>query len=104
MGRDQLATNLEGAVSLEESDGPFSQTVLDMLGQLAGPGVGVHEGRVGLHQQLVQGDHPVLEDLPHPVLGLVLPQISREPDVAAELEIFLRLLPVTSEAVDDAGR
>ena len=74
-----------------------------MLRQLAGPGVGVHEGRVGLHQQLVQGDHPVLEDLPHPVLGLVLPQIPRQPDVAAELEILLSLLPVASEAVDNTG-
>lgn len=75
-----------------------------MLWELAGSGVGVHEGGVRLDQQLVQGDDAVLQDLPHPVLGLVLPQISRETDVAAELEILLRLLPVTSEAVDDAGR
>ena len=32
-----------------------------------------------------------------------LPQVAREPDVAAQLEILLCLLPVTSEAVDDAG-
>ena len=95
--------DLEGTVSLEERDRSLSEAVLDMLRQLAGPGVWVHEGRVGLHQQLVQGDHPVLEDLPHPVLGLVFPQIPRQPDVAAELEILLSLLPVASEAVDNTG-
>ena len=89
---------------MEEGDRLLCEAVLDMLGQLAGPGVGVHEGGVCLDQQLVQGYDAVLQDLPHSVLGLVLPQISRETDVAAELEILLRLLPVTSEAVDDAGR
>ena len=74
-----------------------------MLGQLASPGVGVHEGGVSLHQQLVQGDHAVLQDLPHPILRLVFPQVAREPDIAAELEILLCLLPVTGEAVNDAG-
>ena len=64
---------LEGTISLKEGDWFLCEAVLDMLGQLASPGVGVHEGGVSLHQQLVQGDHAVLQDLPHPILGLVFP-------------------------------
>ena len=76
---------LESAISLEKGDGSLCETILDMLGQLAGPGVGVHEGGVGLHQQLVQGDDAVLQDLPHPVLRLVLPQVTRETNVTTQL-------------------
>ena len=51
------------------------EAVLDVLWQLGRPRVGVHEGRVRLHQQPVQRDHVVLKNLPHAVLGLVLPQV-----------------------------
>ena len=36
------------------------ETVFDVLRQLAGPGVRIHEGGVCLHQKAVQGDHVVL--------------------------------------------
>ena len=75
-----------------------------MLGQLAGARVGVHEGRVRLHEQLVQGYDALLQDLPHPVLRLVLPEVSGQSDVAAELEVAQRLLPRPREAVDHARR
>ena len=75
-----------------------------MLWQLGRPRVGVHEGRVRLHEQLVQGYDALLQDLPHPVLRLVLPEVAGQPDVAAELEVAQRLLPRPREAVDHARR
>ena len=89
---------------MEESDGPLRETILDMLWQLTGPGVGIHERSICLNQKFVQGNDPVLQDLPHPVLRLVLPEVTGEPDIAAQLQILLCLLSGPSEAVNHAGR
>ena len=75
-----------------------------MLWQLTGPGVGIHERRICFNEKFVQGNDPVLQDLPHPVLRLVLPEVAGQPDVAPELEVAQRLLPRPREAVDHARR
>ena len=97
-------THLEGAVSLEESDGSLSEAILDMLRQFAGSGVWIHEWSVCFHQKFIQGNDPVLQDLPDPVLRLVLPEVSSETDIAAKLQVFLSLFSGPSEAVNHAGR
>ena len=97
-------THLEGAVSLEESDGSLSEAILDMLRQFAGSGVWIHEWSVCFHQKFIQGNDPVLQYFPHSVLRLVLPEVSSETDIAAKLQVFLSLFSGPSEAVDDARR
>jgi hypothetical protein len=73
--RAQNLASLKCAVALQEDLRLFRQRLLDVLRQLGGPCVWVHEGRVGLHHEAVEGNHPVLEDLADAVLRLVLPEV-----------------------------
>jgi len=93
--------SLKGAISLKESDGSLSEAILDMLWKFRCSCVRVHEGSVGFHQELVQRDHPLLQDSAYSIFRLVLPQVASQPNVAAELEVFDGLLTVPGEAVNN---
>lgn len=63
---------LEGTVAVQIQQRPLRKPRLDVLGQLRGAGVRVHEGRIGFHQQALEREAAVLEQLAHAGVGFVL--------------------------------